>query len=1084
MKTTIMHTSSASEDLSSIITGESKGTYEEMSPFSPPAPAAIATMGIKDMKRKVHPLTREFKDRTISLRSECTSKLDIPAAMLKMTCGETSKQRKGFGRFSRNRNRRNRRKASPAGTPIDESDGSSDRSSIVLSKPRSVRQRRSVSSMKMRKASSSQNNHSNRSESVQRALPSTRSYPSMVATPNNENNNKLNKERRNISKKKKDNNMSPVMETASSTNISVTKDKDKSELLIDFKKAIEGMDKAEARRVFESLLANDMNSERSSRSTSPTSNRSSDDVTPTQQPITVSRTAVPPGLPRAPSVSLNNGRPPSLPSSLQQQVRPPILNKAPRGMSLSPPLPGRGPLQRPPPSLANPPPLITSSKSPPFPTSNNPALLGRPPPLSKTNSQGTRPPPLTKTNTNNTSLARPPPLSKGSPMARPPPLTKTNIGSSPLAPLSSGSPMARPPSLSKGSPMARPPPLPGRGLLLSPPPPLNGSLSPLSGTSSPSPLITPVSSISSPLVRPPPGLMAMRPPPPMFGSPGPRSPPPMAGSPNVRSPPPRGGPRGPPRGPPRGMLGGLFSRNKSSLPPPISKKASTKHKGGRKLHWQALPQDRISKDSVWLKAHDNENMQLDLDMKEFEELFLAKKISAKPTIVQKSPAKKAKRTLISSQRSTNIAIGLARIPLSCADLAKALSEMKFDSMSVEHWESLEPLLPNMDELKIFQKFKGSSSELAEADQFFLAIKDIPRCNGIAKSIILRLRFEERLKDVDGKLHQVLKSCEELLESKLFQQLLQVVLFVGNTLNDNSGGKALHGFTLQSLLKLAETKALSGKMTMLHYVITLCKRNSPEVIKFTNDLSSVSNARKVVFGQLEADMNLLKRDVGNASREFMKQSGEASKKAKKKPSAAERLKNSTTLSKFVDEDATKSIEDLFQKYETASTKFKEVLKFFGQDPKMKPEDFFQTLYQFLMMFERCVGEVAKEEDRKKRIQEKKDREEKRKEELEAKAIAHKKAQLEKEEMKKLKAHQTDLEIINKQKGENHNCKTADITTTDTTDAGSTNQHPQSPLKPLRSIHNKRTPIRQKKFMQHSSSDEDSDSAAERSDFDGI
>lgn len=54
-----------------------------------------------------------------------------------------------------------------------------------------------------------------------------------------------------------------------------------------------------------------------------------------------------------------------------------------------------------------------------------------------------------------------------------------------------------------------------------------------------------------------------------------------------------------------------------------------------------------------------------------------------------------------------------------------------------------------------------------------------------------------------------------------------------------------------------------------------------------------------------------------------------------------------------------MENTLSKFKETKTSFDEILKFFGEDPKTQPEDFFSLWWQFVQMFNRCGAEMETE-----------------------------------------------------------------------------------------------------------------------------
>ncbi|KAF8312680.1 actin-binding FH2, partial [Clavulina sp. PMI_390] len=137
--------------------------------------------------------------------------------------------------------------------------------------------------------------------------------------------------------------------------------------------------------------------------------------------------------------------------------------------------------------------------------------------------------------------------------------------------------------------------------------------------------------------------------------------------------------------------------------------------------------------------------------------------------------------------------------------------------------------------------------LAKADQYFYQLIQIPNVARRLECMIFRRRLDLDIADVRPELRIVRTAAMELRESAKLKKLLQLVLAVGNALNASSFRGGAHGFRLDALLKLKETKtarAGSDCPTLLHYLARLMGRADPSLITFIDDLPHLEAAARV------------------------------------------------------------------------------------------------------------------------------------------------------------------------------------------------------------------------------------------------
>jgi hypothetical protein len=77
------------------------------------------------------------------------------------------------------------------------------------------------------------------------------------------------------------------------------------------------------------------------------------------------------------------------------------------------------------------------------------------------------------------------------------------------------------------------------------------------------------------------------------------------------------------------------------------------------------------------------------------------------------------------------------------------------------------------------------------------------------------------------------------------QVIEIVLAMGNYLNGTGAKGGAHGFKLEFLTKLADTKTADNKSTLLHYLVSYIEKRNKDLLGFPQDLSNVEIGAKVV-----------------------------------------------------------------------------------------------------------------------------------------------------------------------------------------------------------------------------------------------
>ncbi|RHY57221.1 hypothetical protein DYB30_005834 [Aphanomyces astaci] len=398
---------------------------------------------------------------------------------------------------------------------------------------------------------------------------------------------------------------------------------------------------------------------------------------------------------------------------------------------------------------------------------------------------------------------------------------------------------------------------------------------------------------------------------------------------------------------PDGLVSDLTAGS-TSPPKPVKKVIRRK-----KLFWQALPEDRLKRASSTIWEDEDHHIQLDMD--EIETLFF--KDTAKATLTsgaQKPLARKQAVTLVDGKRAMNAAIALARIKLSYADVAKAIDTFDAMGLTLEQLTTINEFLPTSEEVRVVQRYTGDPAVLGEAEKFFAAISTVPRFATKMECLISKQAFGSHVAEVTTSLHNVIKACEDVKESRLLKLLLGTVLKLGNTLNGGEETEhAIRGFSVDSLLRLGHTKTNDQKTTVLHYLVRVLRKNQPHVLEFQSELQHVSLAAREAIESIDQMYAALDADV-------KKTADECRHMQTADPAVIASFQAAIAHATHELEIVQRHIGDMKHQLTT-------VFEYFGEDPTKKPSEFFQTLSSFCLAFEKAKQQVEAADQAKERAE---------------------------------------------------------------------------------------------------------------------
>ncbi|KAG2183787.1 hypothetical protein INT43_006798 [Umbelopsis isabellina] len=503
----------------------------------------------------------------------------------------------------------------------------------------------------------------------------------------------------------------------------------------------------------------------------------------------------------------------------------------------------------------------------------------------------------------------PPPPPPPPPPAMPGGLTLNSNAAAPPPPPPPPPPMA--PGGSYGIPPPPPPPPPQ--------PALGGSF----GTPPPPP------------PPPPPGTAAPPPPPPPPSSAGPHAPPTAFGPP----PPP------PPPGP------GVSNVSHRVSLPTARKNMMTQTKVKTKaLQWTKMNQQTISK-TVWGQKTVDE-LALEMEMMEkgvfssAEDLF-AQKVFEPKKVVKKE--KKPEICIIDSKKAYNINIALLsklkRVPFS--EVRSKILAMDFDFCSeilLRNMLSLAPTPDEMGKLSVFASSAGKDDldSLSPADTFCLEMMKIDRYKERIQNMLFMRIFPDKNAQLSDNMQSVLDASIDVKNSKAFQELLNLILMLGNFLNGSGFQGGAFGIKIASINKLVDTKGSKENTTLLHFLVDIVESKFPRIYKFLDDLKSTDSACKVTLSDLIKEYNELRSGLQLIIDE-----------TKRENATDDRYHQ---FSEDFQKDAVPKFDELEVRYTSMDVAYKDVVTFFGENPKeMKPDEFFAIFKTFTSSWEKAMGD---------------------------------------------------------------------------------------------------------------------------------
>ncbi|XP_017855287.1 protein diaphanous isoform X2 [Drosophila busckii] len=488
--------------------------------------------------------------------------------------------------------------------------------------------------------------------------------------------------------------------------------------------------------------------------------------------------------------------------------------------------------------------------------------------------------------------------------------------------------------------------------------------------------------LNIPLAPPAPGGPGAPPPPPppmpgMAGGPRPPPPPPMPGM--------AGGPRPPPPPPMPGMGGGPpppppmmgMMRPGGPPPPPMmlvpvlphglkpKKKWDTKNPMKR-ANWKAITPAKMSENAFWVKCQEDKLASDDF-LQELAVKFSSKPVKKEQKDAVDKPTTLAKKSIDlrvldgKSAQNLSILLGGSLKHLSYEQIKICLLRCDTDILSSNILSNLIQYLPPPEQLKRLQEIKAKGEPMPPIEQFAATIGEIKRLLPRLHNLNFKLNYADQMQDIKPDIVAGTAACEEVLNSKKFSKILELILLVGNYMNSGSKNEAAFGFEISYLTKLTNTKDADNKQTLLHYLTGLVEKKFPDALNFPADLSHVDKASRVNLDAIQKAMRQMNAAVKNLETDLQNN---------KTPQCADD-KFCEVMGKFAVE--CRQQVDVLGKMQVQMEKlFKDISDYYAFDPsKYTMEEFFGDIKTFKDAFQSAHAENVRqreEEQKKRRMQE--------------------------------------------------------------------------------------------------------------------
>ena len=307
---------------------------------------------------------------------------------------------------------------------------------------------------------------------------------------------------------------------------------------------------------------------------------------------------------------------------------------------------------------------------------------------------------------------------------------------------------------------------------------------------------------------------------------------------------------------------------------------------------------------------------------------------------KKSETELEEVSVIDAKKAYNLMILLSRMKKDTAEIMDAIHAMDTARLSPQLAQQLLSFAPSPDEIGSLSKYANSiPPNLSKADTFLVHLLKVDHYELRLRFMIFRSNFEEQFKELKESIDKIDDATQVVRHSDSFKQFLELVLTVGNIMNDKGFRGNAYGFRVVSLTSIIDTKSVQQPdETLLHFLIDLASSHFPKAIEFTQSMAGqVNNAARIAPSVISLEFEILHDTLKELAKDFQKA-------------------NIVAQLPFLNKSLS-LMDQAANKLETVMRHAEDLVKWLGEDVKeVKWDDVMKTLSMFISMCRRVEKEL--------------------------------------------------------------------------------------------------------------------------------
>lgn len=289
-------------------------------------------------------------------------------------------------------------------------------------------------------------------------------------------------------------------------------------------------------------------------------------------------------------------------------------------------------------------------------------------------------------------------------------------------------------------------------------------------------------------------------------------------------------------------------------------------------------------------------------------------------------------------KARNIEILLSKFKSLAQNFKEVVENLKYQDLDKIQYMAMCQCILTDEEILLFKNFKGDVNILSKVDGFLINIIDITRLRDKLTSIghLITLKSKEH-ESILQNLISKKDACIQLRTSEKFSKILEIILLIGNTMNQGKKQGNARGFKLDLLNTLSNTKSSDNSMNLLDYIVMVILDKHSNLKDFYDQLTKIELGSKITIDEIQNSIN----EFQKIPKHFQGQID------------VELDENNLKILNESNDYCLNELEKMKNEMDKLKKEYKNTVNFFGEDLKKNDTSIFEIVNIFIKDFKKSM-----------------------------------------------------------------------------------------------------------------------------------